>query len=98
MKSCVLAEGHSPQASHPPRAPEALGEDPHQTGTEMPLLGVLIKTDAGVHFQHMQGLLGGVWILCSVEQVSQDPLAQMGPNDYKHSNTVRYTLSSAQLE
>lgn len=68
MKSCVLADSHSPQASQPPRAPEALGKDPHQTGTELPLLGVLIRTDAGVHIQHMQELLGSVWILCSADQ------------------------------
>lgn len=77
MKSCVLANSHSPQAFQPPRAPEALGKDAHQTGTELPLLGVLIRRDAGVNLQHMQGGLGGISILRSAEQVSQDQLVQM---------------------
>ena len=53
-------------------------QDGHRTGTELPLIGVLIRIDAGVSLQHKQGILGGAWILCSAEQVSQAQLAQMG--------------------
>ena len=38
---------------------EDLRKDPQQTGTELPLLGGLIRTDAGVNLQHKQGVLGG---------------------------------------
>ena len=76
--SCVLANSHSPRTSQPPRALEALGKDAHQTGTELPLLGVLIRTDAGINLQCTQGGLGSVWILHCAEQVFQDQLAQMG--------------------
>ena len=59
MKSCVLANSHCHQPLQPPVALEDLRKDPQQTGTELPLLGGLIRTDAGVNLQHKQGVLGG---------------------------------------
>lgn len=99
MKSCVLANSHCHQALQPPVALEDLRKDPQQTGTELPLLGVLIRIDVGVIFNKSREF----WEEHEFCEVLSKSLEINWPkwgegSDHKHPNTVRYILPYAQFE